>query len=122
MEDILKERKEWLTIGSTGKAPLALPFYLEQFAKRRVKSGIKRKVLIADTSEGMEYSKQLKKQGLAEIKFLPKEIQNPQTIWIYNDKVIIILTSKDYPVMIKVENKDIANSYRDFFSLLWKSS
>ena len=119
MEDILKEGKDWLTIGSTGKAPLALPFYLEQFAKRRVKLRIKRKVLIADTPEGREYSKQLKKQGLAEIRLLPKEIQNPQTIWVYGNKVVIILASKEYPVMTKIENKDIANSYRDYFNLLW---
>ncbi|MGB3478683.1 MAG: helix-turn-helix domain-containing protein, partial [bacterium] len=44
MELILKERKEWFTIGSTGKGPVVLPFYLEQFARKRVKLGIKRKV------------------------------------------------------------------------------
>ncbi|MGB3478680.1 MAG: helix-turn-helix domain-containing protein, partial [bacterium] len=44
MEMILKERKEWFTIGSTGKGPVVLPFYLEQFARKRVKLGIKRKV------------------------------------------------------------------------------
>ena len=120
MADILKEGKDWLTIGSTGKAPKALPFYLEPFARRRVKLKINRKVLIADTPEGRSYAKNLQKQGIIRIKFLPREIQNPQTIWIYGNKVVIILASEEYPVMVSIENKNIANSYRDYFNWMWK--
>lgn len=120
MELILKDRKAWLTIGSTGKGPIVLPFYLEQFAKKRVKLGIKRKVLIADTNEGRKYYKTLKKQGLVKAKFLPKEIQQPQTIWVFGDKVAIILVSLEYPAVFLIDNKEIANSYREYFSLLWK--
>lgn len=125
MEDILKTLKkgeEWLTIGSTGKGPIALPFYLEQFAKRREKQKIRRKILIADTLEGHNYAKMLIKQKYIQLKFLPKEIQNPQTIWVYNNKVALILVSEEHPVIFLIENKDIANSYRDYFNLLWKSS
>lgn len=120
MEMILKERKEWLTIGSTGKAPTVLPYYLEQFARKRVKLGIRRKVLVADTKEGREYYKNLKKQGLVQAKFLPKEIQQPKTIWIFNNKVAIILVSLQYPVVFLIDNKEIAHSYREYFYLLWK--
>ena len=120
MEDILKEKKEWLTIGSTGKGKFLLPFYLEHLSKRRQKLKIKRKVLIADTKEGKEYSNELKEQSLIDIKFLPKQIQNPQTIWIYGNKMVIILVSKEHPIMFMIDNKDIANSYRDYFNLLWK--
>jgi len=122
MEMILKERKEWLTIGSTGKAPIILPFYLEQFARKRVKLRIKRKILIADTKEGREYYKMLKKQDLTQTKFLPKEIQQPQTIWIFGNKVAIILVSLEYPVVFLIDNKEIAHSYREYFDLLWKQS
>jgi sugar-specific transcriptional regulator TrmB len=120
MEMILKERKEWLTIGSTGKAPSILPYYLEQFARKRLKLGIKRKVLIADTKEGREYYKVLKKQGLIQIRFLPKEIQQPQTIWIFGSKVAIILVSLENLVVFLIDNKETAHSYREYFNLLWK--
>lgn len=120
MELILKEKKEWFTIGSTGKGPVVLPFYLEQFARKRVKLGIKRKVLLADTKEGRPYYKVLKKQGLVQVKFLPKEIQRPQTIWIFDDKIAIVLVSADCPVVFLIDKKEIANSYKEYFHLLWK--
>lgn len=119
MEIILKEKKEWYTIGSTGKGPVVLPFYLEQFARKRVKLGIKRKVLLVDSKEGRAYYKVLKQQGLVRIKFLPKEIQQPQTIWIFDDKVAIILVSVECPVVFLIDNKEIADFYKEYFNLLW---
>jgi sugar-specific transcriptional regulator TrmB len=119
MELILKEKKEWYTIGSTGKGPVVLPFYLEQFARKRVKLGIKRKVLLVDSKEGRAYYKVLKQQGLVKIKFLPKEIQQPQTIWIFDDKVAIILVSVECPVVFLIDNKEIADFYKEYFNLLW---
>jgi hypothetical protein len=120
MEMILKEKKEWFTMGSTGKGPVVLPYYLEQFAKKRVRLGIKRKVLLTDTKEGRAYHKILKKQGLVQIKFLPKEIQQPQTIWIFDDKVAIVLVSVECPVVFLIDNKEIAHSYKEYFNLLWE--
>lgn len=120
MEDILKQKKEWLTIGSTGKGTKILPFYLKNFTKRREKAKIKRKVLIARTKEGEEYYKELKSQKFVNVKFLPKNIKQPQTIWIYNDKVAIILVSLDHPVITLIQNKEIAESYREYFDWLWK--
>ncbi len=119
MELILKEKKEWFTIGSTGKGSEILPFYLIHFAQRREKAKIKRKVLIALTKEGEKYSKELKKQKLIYIKFLPKKIKNPQTIWVFGDKTAIILVSTDQPIIFLIENKEIANSFRDQFNWLW---
>jgi len=119
MELILKEKKEWYTIGSTGKGPVVLPFYLEQFARKRVKLGIKRKVLLVDSKEGRAYYKVLKQQGLVKIKFLPKEIQQLQTIWIFDDKVAIILVSVECPVVFLIDNKEIADFYKEYFNLLW---
>ena len=120
MEMILKERKEWLTIGSSGKAPTVLPYYLVQFARKRVKLRIKRKVLLIDAKEGREYYEVLKEQGLTQVKFLPKEIQQPQTIWIFGNKVAIILVSLECPVVFLIDNKEIAHSYREYFNVLWK--
>lgn len=119
MELILKEKKEWYTIGSTGKGPVVLPFYLEQFARKRVKLGIKRKVLLVDSKEGRAYYKVLKQQGLVKIKFLPKEIQQPQTIWVFDNKVAIILVSVECPVVFLIDNKEIADFYKEYFNLLW---
>ena len=121
MELILKERKEWLTIGSTGKGPEILQYYLTHFAKRREKAKIKRKVLIAATKEGQDYFTELKKQKFVQIKFLPGNIKQPQTIWVFGDKTAIILVSLDQPIVFLIENKEIADSFTDYFNWMWKS-
>lgn len=120
MELILKEKKEWLSIGATGTGLIVFPFYLKHFSKRREKLKIKRKVLIAQTKEGQEYFVKLKKQKLVNIKFLPKNIKQPQTIWIFGNKTAIILVSIDQPIVFLIDNKEIANSFRDYFNLLWR--
>jgi len=65
--------------------------------------------------------KQLKKQKFVSIKVLPKDIQNPQTIWIFGNKVGIVLVSIEHPIIFLIENKEIADSYRGYFEILWKS-
>jgi hypothetical protein len=120
MSLILKEGKEWLTIGSTGKALLLAPIFLEQFVARREKLKINRKILIANNKQGKDYSKLLKKQKFVEVKFLPENIEAPQTIWIFGDKVAIHLISEEFPVSTLIDNKQIADSYRGYFNILWK--
>jgi sugar-specific transcriptional regulator TrmB len=120
MEDLLREKEDWLTIGATGFHPKSFDYYLDVFANRRERARIKRKVLIADTKEGKAYYGSLEKQKMVEVKFLPKSIQNPQTIWVYGNKTMIMLTSEEHPLMFLIESKEIANSYRDYFNLMWR--
>lgn len=120
MELILKEKKEWLTIGSTGMGLIIFPFYLKHLAKRREKAKIKRKVLLAQTKQGKEYFKELRKQKFVQVKFLPSNIKQPQTIWIFGDKVAICLVSLDQPIVFLIDNKEIADSFRDYFNWMWR--
>lgn len=119
MELILKEKKDWLSMGSTGKGPEILPYFLPGWHKRRLKLKIKYRGLIVDTPDGRKRAKEFLKIGLAEVKFLPKEIQNPQTIWIFGNKIAIILVSIEQPIIFLIDNKDISNSFRDQFNWLW---
>jgi len=120
MENILREKKEWLTIGSSGKGPTVLSYYSEHFAKRRIKLKLKRKVLSAATPEGKEYAERLKKQGLTQVKFLPNNIRQVATIWIYGDHVAIIPTRDlEKPVCFQIKHKDTADSFREYFEWLW---
>ncbi|MFA6268701.1 MAG: helix-turn-helix domain-containing protein [archaeon] len=121
-EDIIKTKQTWYSIGATGTGYILFPIYLEQLAKRRVREGIERKILLANTPRGKEYYKKYKTQKLAEIRFLPKEIDNPQTIWIYGNKIITLLVSDQYPVAVLIENETIAKSYKGYFEILWKNS
>jgi len=120
MEDILKTKEKWLTIGSTGKGPLIFPYYAEQFDRRRMKLKIPRKILVADTPLGRKHYQTLKNQKFINLKFLPKEMKNIHTIWVYGNKVVIILVSEEYPIATLIENREIADNYRGYFTMLWK--
>lgn len=76
--------------------------------------------MIAQTKIGIGYFKELKKQKFTQIKFLPKETEQPQTIWVFGDNVAIILVS-DEPVVFLISNKEISNSFKDYFNFMWKN-
>ena len=57
-----------------------------------------------------------------ETKFLPKEYSSPAVINIYGDKVVNVLWKEDNPICFMIINKDIADSYRKWFKLLWKTA
>lgn len=120
-EDILKTKKDWYSIGATGVGFLILPVYMQQFGKRRVELGIKRKILLANNALGRKSYSTFKKQELVEIKYLPEDVPKPQTIWIYGNKVGIVLASEEYPICFLIENESIAKSYLGYFNLLWKN-
>ena len=56
-----------------------------------------------------------------EYRFLPSEFVFPSTTAVYEDKVFIIMWSAQ-PIGILIRGKEISDSYRKFFEILWKSS
>ena len=56
---------------------------------------------------------------LTEVKILPKEYMTPTHINVVGEKVGMILWSEQ-PLGILIENREIADSFRTYFELLWK--
>jgi len=60
-------------------------------------------------------------KGTSKYKKVPKKYYNPNPTQIYNDNVqIIIWGNPDYLIIIR--NKNVADSYRKQFELMWKIS
>jgi len=55
------------------------------------------------------------------MKFLPKEYENYATTFIYKNTVVMQVL-KDSPILIKINNKEIADGYNKLFELLWKTT
>lgn len=113
MEDILKSKHDILIISSNKNIRKLLEFYFPWFVKRRIKLGIKVKLL---TDE-----KPITKQ-LIEFKYLPKYIEFKTSDYIYGDKVAIISLSQEVPMGIIIENKEISGTQRCIFNLIWDLS
>jgi len=110
-QDQLENNKEILILGASNSAFEILPFYFKWYDKDRTAKKIKAKII---SSEKLH-----KKIPLSEIKYLPQKYANPLAINIYKDKVALILWIKS-PIAILIKNKEISDSYRKYFELMWK--
>lgn len=112
-QDQLEGNKEVLILGASHSAFEVLPFYFKWYDRDRVKKRVKARII---SSENLG-----KKVPLSEIRYLPQKYANPLAINIYKDKVAIILWKKS-PMVIVIKEKEVADSYRKYFELMWRLS
>jgi len=101
---------EILILGASPDAYDILQFYFKWYDQKRKKKRIRSKIIST--------SKKITKVPMAEIRYLPEKYSNPLAINIYGDKVAIILWKKD-PMAIVISEKEVAESYRKYFELMW---
>jgi sugar-specific transcriptional regulator TrmB len=90
--------------------------YLEKYLKRRAKLGVKNRTLSPPTDYR---SGQNDKELLRESRFLPAAKFSLTTeISIYGDKVSLIAMKKGL-IGTVIQNKDVADTFRLIFNLLW---
>lgn len=112
LNDIVKTGKNAVGWGHTTKVKKYLPdWFLEKYLKEGDEKGIKVKQLYTK-GEKVLMSKR------TEFKELPKEFSSPVTFGCYGDKIIIFFWSET-PIVIRVINKEIANSFNNHFEFLW---
>lgn len=117
-EDIYKENKNLVVIGSTGKAYTHLKYFMPSWIKKMNKLKIKIKALWNfDAINKKEFTKSLKMDS----KTLPEKFSTPTQIFIYGDKSGIIVWSET-PLCILIKNKEISNGFRKYFDFMWKFS
>ena len=66
--------------------------------------------------------KRASSQKLVSGRILPKGFQSDSVVNIFGNKVAIVLFKERYPSAFLIENKEVANSFRKWFELLWKAS
>ena len=91
-----------------------LKYYFVEYDKKRIKNGIKVKIIFSNKLKGKH-----KKAPLSEIKYLSDEYSGPAAINIYGNNVAIIHWSEK-PDGILIESEGIADSYRKYFDLIWR--
>ena len=115
-DDQLAQKNDLFIIGGSAEAYDVLKFYFPHYDRERKKKKINAKIIF-----NYEAKKLKLKLPLATIKYLPKEMSTPSATNIYGDTVSIILWGED-PFAIVIRDKAIAQSYKNYFTLLWKSS
>ncbi|MFA7707580.1 MAG: helix-turn-helix domain-containing protein [Candidatus Pacearchaeota archaeon] len=111
MNEIIK-CKEFFAFGGTGRA-YDLLYEMSAMAKQLEKTKASAKVIMGKEYQGHEFTK----YKAIEVKFA--DIKSEATTTIFEDKISIHLI-KDKPIIIIIKNKDIAQSYRNYFNYMWK--
>lgn len=94
--------------------------YSEIWHKKRAQKKIKYMVQLYQPIEE-KTQEAFKNFEYIEIKSLPEKFEMPSSTAIFEDCVIIQIWG-DEPVMVLIENKKVAQSYKDTFDILWKIS
>ena len=117
--EMLKEGKEVYVLGAKGKIFTELQYFIPNFEKERVRKKIKF-TLLYDTKEVKEFEKDKIKRKLFEGKPFPQGFDTKSVVNIFGNKVAIVLW-KEYPSAFMIENKDVADSFRNWFDFIYKN-
>ena len=118
MEDLIKDKLSYYIIGYTGKGPEIAEYWYIHWNKRRVKNKIWRYLLVKTGQESMEALK----YPLTRIRTLSSETiqESRSSIIIYGkEKVLLFLPIQEF-AGIRIKNKEIHDSYKEYFDILWK--
>ena len=121
-EDILnslKRGEEWLSMGLS-EQPKTWEIYFNKKQKERAEKGIKHKHLLNEKYKSLYQVRQTLKH--TEFRFLPKNFEMPTSTEIYKNKVMIFILLQEDPMVILIESKAVADSFRKYFYALWNSS
>jgi len=93
--------------------------FFEEYLKKRLRRKIQVKVLLPDTVENKKYWHEVKKNK-REVKFFDnKKYQIPNEILLYDNKVAMLSFSSNVGVI--VEDREITNSMKMLWQMLWDS-
>ncbi|MBI4163976.1 MAG: helix-turn-helix domain-containing protein, partial [Candidatus Aenigmarchaeota archaeon] len=113
---ILSKGDELLVLGASRASNMALESYWINYHNKRVKEGIKARMLWNETAK--KWGKDREKLPYTQLKYLPKELETPANIDIYKN-IVDISVFAEKPFIFHIENKTLADSFRNYFNLLW---
>ena len=90
--------------------------------KYRAKKGIKLKIMFDETANE-DIQAISKNSPMSEIRFMPEGVLTPAAVNIMGNNVIIFpAENEDNPLLILIRGKEVADSFRSQFNLLWNQT
>ncbi len=112
--------REYLAYGGPQKAHDLLQDYAwEAFHRKRIEKKIIAKLIFNDSLRW--WGNKLNKKKLTKVRYTKKEFEQLTETIICGNKVAILVYS-DKPYGFLIEDKTVFDSYKKFFSILWKET
>jgi len=119
LNEILRLKKTWYAYNIPGKGPEIIGFIAENFENQRQKAKIPLYVICNKTKSAKERGKAFSRMKYTQVRYLG-EYESPASNYIYGDCFVIIFWYKEFPFAIRIIDKKLAVSYKNYFDLLWK--
>jgi len=119
MDHFLTYNEPILVLGVPSKVAQLIGPFLTQFHRKRIELKIPMKHIY--NTDAFERIKALKAMPYTPVRILPSDYNSPVATNIVGDEVTMIYWDKD-AIVIRIKNRKIADVYRKYFDLLWKSA
>lgn len=123
-DNILRETKKGDIIYALGipreVSENYMGFFRKDWNRRRIKLKVRNIVLY--NFDARSIGAKSSKANFINVKYLPKDLQTPSWIQIYNDVVATVYMGEENPVCVVIRDENISKSYRSHFNFLWKVS
>lgn len=123
INDILLSGDEVLTFGARAGNPYSVEivnFFLKT-VENRSKKGIKTKIIFND--DARDIGKTFESLNLVNVRYMPMGIAPKAGFDIYGDATgIMDWSNPSNPRVILIEDKQISDSYREYFDILWSAT
>jgi len=109
----------FLTMGCPKSANDILESYFLEFHQKRLKNNIGMKIIY--NADARKYGLIRKKMKNTHVRYLPTQFPSPHWIDIFPHAIlfVMVLTS---PIAFVVRDKELANSFKSYFEIMWKNS
>jgi len=109
-------KKDYLSYGIPMQFPEKLKSWLDWHHKDRISKKVPIKIIF--NAGAKDRAKIVNKMPLAAAKYFSEKFDAPVTTEISGDEIMIVLWSEK-PLIIHIECKEISDSYKRYFNLLW---
>lgn len=117
---LLKKDDEMLILGASKFSTSQYEYYWENYHRRRIEKGITCRFLMYGETREQE-GKKREQWKLTSVRYMNNEVATPARFDIYHDYTDIAIDAVA-PFVISIKSKEISESYRSYFELLWKIS
>lgn len=117
LRDVLEQKRHFSAITSIEDVEAILGHYFEDFIQQRIRQGLHVRLITNRSPRGLKLA-ETDAQELRQTRFVPSAFRFATANFIHNDRVAV-LSLKEQPFGVIVEDRDIAATHQMYFDLLW---
>jgi hypothetical protein len=117
--EIIRDKLDYLVFGGPKESSTVIgSYYWQNLHAKQKENGIKAKMIF---HKSLRNWTELIPKKIIELRFFDEEFEPLTETTIYGTKVAFVVWTEK-PIVTIINNEHVANSYRQIFNLLWKSS